>query len=527
MIMRLGKTLFVGCVVCSVLLMITGAATASPSRSVEAITVTTTIDEYDVVPNSTCSLREAITASNTNSSFGGCQAPDGPMVNTIILANDFYYLSLGSAGDDANQGGDLDIFNNNIVIEGHGAVISSYYMADRVFDIGLDTYALFYDMHIRDGNGVAQGGGIFNKGYLVMFGVILSRNTSNGSGGAIASAGRIPGGDLEGLQINDVEIYDNQAATSGGGIDFRGDYFTCERSIIQNNLAPSGAGLLIDTPLSVIGSSYIGENGDLSTVYGGGLLNYGTMDIRGSIFYGNTATSGGNILNWESGTSTVMEIDQSEISFGTASYGGGIENVYNAQLTIKYSTISNNSAFYYGGGILQWSDIGQVALDHVTLANNDSISDWGDTIAQYIDAATAKPVRIDNSIIAGWSDTLCFGSVDPASHHNLETGDTCGLLHDASLSNFVNTIAGIGPLKNNGGKGQKIPMRVDVLNTVTWTHALSPDSLAVDSAVCIPYTSDQRGIMTPFDGNMDGINGCDRGAYEISFLNYLPLLMRP
>jgi hypothetical protein len=70
------------------------------------------------------------------------------------------------------------------------------------------------------------------------------------------------------------------------------------------------------------------------------------------------------------------------------------------------------------------------------------------------------------------------------------------------------TDALLGPLQDNGGN--------------TLTHALSPGSPAIDNAdnLACPAT-DQRGAPRPQDGDGDGENNCDIGAYEVA--DYVPL----
>jgi len=67
----------------------------------------------------------------------------------------------------------------------------------------------------------------------------------------------------------------------------------------------------------------------------------------------------------------------------------------------------------------------------------------------------------------------------------------------------------LGPLQNNGGP--------------TFTHALLPDSLALDagSNSSCPAT-DQRGYPRPVDGDSNGTAVCDIGSYEhIDFDHFL------
>ena len=83
--------------------------TLTVSEQATVITVDTTADS--VANDGQCSLREAITAANTDTasgvSVGECTGGSGD--DTITLALDTYQLSLSGGGEDANSTGDLDV----------------------------------------------------------------------------------------------------------------------------------------------------------------------------------------------------------------------------------------------------------------------------------------------------------------------------------------------------------------------------------------------------------------------------------
>lgn len=63
----------------------------------------------------------------------------------------------------------------------------------------------------------------------------------------------------------------------------------------------------------------------------------------------------------------------------------------------------------------------------------------------------------------------------------------------------------------------------------TLTHALLLASPAIDAVplVSCTVTIDQRGGPCPVDGNLDGTDACDIGAYEFTPCHiYLPLVLR-
>src|SRR3712207_3007002 len=83
------------------------------------INVTTTNDDYGI--NSSCSLREAIESSNTETAFGGC--PAGTDNDQIVLPPGTDPVT-GAADEDDNVSGDLDVVDaHNTEIVGTGIVI--------------------------------------------------------------------------------------------------------------------------------------------------------------------------------------------------------------------------------------------------------------------------------------------------------------------------------------------------------------------------------------------------------------------
>jgi hypothetical protein len=115
-------------------------------------------------------------------------------------------------------------------------------------------------------------------------------------------------------------------------------------------------------------------------------------------------------------------------------------------------------------------------------------------------------LTVNNTIVAHNTCNACGGPQEVYScgpiyaysgAHNLY-GAICGVRAVGDLSGID---AKLGPLQDNGG--------------LTLTHALLAGSPAVDAgdnATC--PTTDQRGVARPVDGDQDGTDVCDIGAYE-------------
>ena len=122
---------------------------------------------------------------------------------------------------------------------------------------------------------------------------------------------------------------------------------TLKGFMIMHNSGDSGRGIAITAGYLTINNCTISGN---STTSGGGIDNYGTLDITGSTISGNSADyHGGGIENYD-GTLTITD---STISGNSAPYGGGIYNY--GTLDITGGTISDNTA-NDGGGIYLTSE---------------------------------------------------------------------------------------------------------------------------------------------------------------------------
>ena len=225
---------------------------------------------------------------------------------------------------------------------------------------------------------------------------------------------------------------------------------------------------------------------------GGGILvqNGATLTLSNSAVVGNsiqgTATagqSGGGIAAGGALTVTGSTIAGNRAN-GQFDDGAGLSIQNQITATLTNTTVSGNTAVGNGGGVYILT--GTLRTQNATIARNQAFNGGGIYNSDGIAILT-------NTIVA---DSLqggaCGNGIDPASHHNLDDDNTCGL----SIPNGdkPNTDPMLGLLANNGGQ--------------TATHALSALSPAInagDSLTC-PAT-DQRGAARP-------AGACDMGAFE-------------
>lgn len=268
------------------------------------------------------------------------------------------------------------------------------------------------------------------------------------------------------LTLEALRLTKGASQTQGGALWSSGGDVTLIGCEVIGNTAQEGGGAiyndqgtltLIDTLMS---DNHAGLGGLGS---GGGILNEGTLTVTGSTFSNNSAEGSAP---------------------GT---GGALSNTLSATTMVSNTTFSGNSANTAGGAIAVTGDADptvEVMLRHVTLAGNTAPLAGGVFVN-----AQAPAMALEGSLLAGnvaGTGNDCSAGVstlvDGGGNFSNDTGCGAGFL----------SISGLDPnLKNNGGP--------------TPTHALLPDSPAIDASVCV-FATDQRGV--PRDAL------CDSGAFE-------------
>ena len=293
-----------------------------PASPFAGITVNTLVDENNA--GADCSLREAITAANTNAAYGGCTAGSGTDTITVSVAGT---LTLTSA---------LPAITSDMTIDGGsqaGFIVSGNNLY-HPFTVtgGATIYVTITRMTIT--NGLVSswpGGGCIgaSNATLIVSGVTIDSctATSSNNGGAISTSNAS-------LTVEDSQITNNRTtsgSTNGGGIYVQGPAFVMTNSLVSGNHVAEGAS---------------GGNG------GGMYLGtYQPSRLENVTVSSNTTGAGGNGagINLNSGTYRLSNVTLSGNS--GAGQGGGLANT--ASATIRNSTIADNTvtaAQYNGGG---------------------------------------------------------------------------------------------------------------------------------------------------------------------------------
>ena len=256
----------------------------------------------DVAANDgACTLREAITAANTDTASGAaageCAAGSGADTITFSVAGT---VTLSSA---------LPDISTDLTVAGAGAVTVSGASSFRVFNATAGTVTLS-GLTISNGTAV-QGGGIQTTGSasLTVTNSIFTGNTATTSlaGGAIVNTGPL----------------------------------TVTNSTFSGNTAPNGAAIYSSGAgvLTVTNSTF---SGNAANGGGGAIVNSGTATVTNSTFSGNTATQGGGAILDFAGPTGSLTVTNSTISGNTGLVGGGINA--SANETLVSTIVAGNSA---------------------------------------------------------------------------------------------------------------------------------------------------------------------------------------
>jgi hypothetical protein len=242
-----------------------------------------------------CLLVDAITAANTDTATGACAAGNSG-ADTITLLTD---ITLTAADNDEFDGVGLPVIISPITIEGGGHTIARDAGAPdfRILYVNDDGALTLNNATISGGNSSTYaGGGILNRGMLILNNSTISGNTAPASGGLHNNVGTA-------TLINST-VSGNTASNAAGGIfnDLVATLTLINSTVSGNTASNAGGGIHNQGTLTLINSTVSGN----SATTGGGIYNRvasldpflpGTVNLQRSLISGNSAANGPEIYN--------------------------------------------------------------------------------------------------------------------------------------------------------------------------------------------------------------------------------------
>ena len=189
---------------------------------------------------------------------------------------------------------------------------------------------------------------------------------------------------------------------------------------------------------------------------GGGVLNFGTLNMRDSHVSGNRAYDGGGIHNF-SGTLTLSNVFVSGNSISHDGYGGGIYN-NGATVHVFDSIISGNSSgndISDGGGIYNPLSAGIVTVTRTLISANAAFAGVGGGIYNAGQLTISSSTVFGNLAIAGGGILNEGGTLQISSstiaNNNAYDDDGGGLWNSGSMTLLNCTVSGNSSDFTGGG----------------------------------------------------------------------------
>ncbi len=409
-----------------------------------AATITVNTDDDELNADGDCSLREAVRAANLDLAVDGCVAGSG--ADTIVIPAGDYALGIAGSAEDAALTGDLDLTESvSLVGAGPLATMVGAGVLDRVVDVVGSITVHLANLTIHNGTAPSgEGGGGLRVGVgatVSLTDCVVQANTAQEGGGISAAYAT--------LSLLRTTLWINTSTGAAGGLyAFVTETQITDSTIADNTAGNGGGGIVV---------------GGLSTLF--------TVALTGTTVSGNAGTNGGGMF------------------VGNA-----------AQVTVRNSTFSGNTASGNGGAIIQSFGEG-VTLANVTVAGNTANNGGG----VYESGTSSAPITLRNTILADNTATSgsspdCSGTIVSEGYNLIES--VLGCTVTLATSDLSGVDPGLLALADNGG-----PTQTRALGTGSPARdAANPATPGSGGTAC--EATDQRGY-----GRPEG-SACDIGALE-------------
>jgi uncharacterized repeat protein (TIGR02543 family) len=397
-------------------------------------------------------------------------------------------------------------------------------------DIGLVGDSTDNSYHVVTGNGVDRT--------AVLDGFTITAGNANGStphnlGGGMYNSTGTP-------TLSNVIFSEHSAGWGGGMYNERSSPTLTDVTFSGNTAINRGGGIYnYSSSPTLINVTFSNNSSDSLVGSGGGMHNFESSNptLINVTFSSNSAHDGGGMLNLFTSSPTLTNVT---FSGNTATYwGGGIYNSENSNPTLTNVTLSGNTAVETGGGMFNWRS--SPTISHSTFSNNTAYNGGGMSNSEASplltnvtfsgNTATGSGGGMNNYYFSGimnnvtfYGNTAILGGGAMKSERSSPT--VTNAIFWANTPNQLDFVVQSYPtvsysIIQDGYAGEGNLDVNPLLNSLadngsfTQTHALGADSPAIDTgspSFCPP--TDQRGFHRPIDGDANGSEICDMGAYE-------------
>lgn len=400
-------------------------------------------------------LNSTVTLSRAAGGGGGIYMSHGGIVsNCVIVGN-----RAGPAGD------------------GGGGVLT--FFGGEVYDSAIISNSASYN------TSPCKGGGVSLNYHGIVSNCVIAGNTITVNGGGVAMY-QCPSGGVFHCSISN-NMATNAFSGRGGGVwcSGRGNVYDC--AIENNNATWMGGGVFCEDGGCVVSNSVI--QGNYAYWEGGGLSIAQNGYLFNSVVRSNSGRYGGGVAVGVGSRVSGCEFS-GNLAFGTGSSDGGGGFFGSGAYYVTNCLFVGNIASNRGGGVYIFDTGGR--FNYCTIAGNTA-SNAGGVFRSGTGSALENCIVYQNFAATVNSNYFLSGA--------------------GSTNNFC-TYSCTAPPLTGTGLGGNLYVDPQFRNPAAGDYELGSNSPCIDKASASVAVVDLKGVRRPLDGNGDGTNTCDMGAYE-------------